>query len=406
MQTFLPYPDFKKSAECLDRQRLGKQRSEVKQIINALNHGGGWRNHPAAKMWAGHRGSLVLYGLAICAEWVRRGYKDAVSADLQTMLKMLPTSEATLPRWVGNDAFHASHRSNLLRKDPEHYGRFGWREGPDLEYVWPTPAGERKVKTIYRGYDIETDSDGKVTSVTKDGQPVKETFDNLPTSEAVMAKIDLISGDKPKPKAEAKPKTPKKMSEAEGIADRKKQSDVVQGKTKTTYDKDGEYDWASLDEKTLRGLFKQMQAASGTKIADIPEGAKLEEIRTTCKNVHNYFRVRATEAKNVNNQTKATKQENTMAKKAVKKTAAKKTAKKAAKKAAAEPKVEKFAGFPLDAKVVVKNKTNPAREGNAKWKRWDTVLSGKYKTIGDLKKAKANPGTIRNAVKAKSITVG
>lgn len=26
MQTFLPYPDFKKSAQCLDYRRLGKQR--------------------------------------------------------------------------------------------------------------------------------------------------------------------------------------------------------------------------------------------------------------------------------------------------------------------------------------------------------------------------------------------
>ena len=29
MQTFLPYPDFKRSAEALDRQRLGKQRSSA-----------------------------------------------------------------------------------------------------------------------------------------------------------------------------------------------------------------------------------------------------------------------------------------------------------------------------------------------------------------------------------------
>ncbi len=27
MQTFLPYPDFTKSAQCLDNKRLGKQRS-------------------------------------------------------------------------------------------------------------------------------------------------------------------------------------------------------------------------------------------------------------------------------------------------------------------------------------------------------------------------------------------
>lgn len=34
---------------------------------------------------------------------------------------------------------HASHRSNLLRKEPEHYTQFGWTEPPDLAYVWPVP---------------------------------------------------------------------------------------------------------------------------------------------------------------------------------------------------------------------------------------------------------------------------
>ena len=36
MQTFLPYKSFKKSAETLDYQRLGKQRVEAMQIINVI----------------------------------------------------------------------------------------------------------------------------------------------------------------------------------------------------------------------------------------------------------------------------------------------------------------------------------------------------------------------------------
>jgi hypothetical protein len=42
-----------------------------------------------------------------------------------------------MPPWWGDPAFHASHRSNLLRKDPVWYGQFGWAEPPDLPYVWP-----------------------------------------------------------------------------------------------------------------------------------------------------------------------------------------------------------------------------------------------------------------------------
>ena len=37
MQTFLPFPDFVASARSLDRLRLGKQRVETLQILNALD---------------------------------------------------------------------------------------------------------------------------------------------------------------------------------------------------------------------------------------------------------------------------------------------------------------------------------------------------------------------------------
>ena len=53
--------------------------------------------------------------------------------------------EIVMPPWLGNEALHASHRSNLLRKDPGFYGRYGWTEPADLPYVWPVRQehGER-----------------------------------------------------------------------------------------------------------------------------------------------------------------------------------------------------------------------------------------------------------------------
>jgi hypothetical protein len=45
------------------------------------------------------------------------------------------------PPWLGNEDFHRSHRSNLLRKYPEHYRQF-WPDEPDnLPYFWPTKEG-------------------------------------------------------------------------------------------------------------------------------------------------------------------------------------------------------------------------------------------------------------------------
>ena len=137
VQTFLPYPSFDLSAKVLDRQRLGKQRIEAKQIYFALTRNDyGWQSHPAVLMWRGYEGALLRYGIAICGEWVDRGYRDQQLGFFRARFAARRKINED-PPWLGDKAFHASHRSNLLRKDPEWYGQFGWSEGPDLEYVWP-----------------------------------------------------------------------------------------------------------------------------------------------------------------------------------------------------------------------------------------------------------------------------
>lgn len=132
MQTFLPYPHFEQSVRVLDYRRLGKQRVEAFQIMKALNDPDyGWQNHPAVKMWRGHMDTLKVYYNCCIDEWVRRGYRNSMEKHTDINLKPVPA-------WFGDERFHASHRSNLLRKDPIHYGQFGWSEPADLPYVWPT----------------------------------------------------------------------------------------------------------------------------------------------------------------------------------------------------------------------------------------------------------------------------
>lgn len=139
MQTFLPYSNMYQSALCLDNKRLGKQRVEVLQILKALKEGGGWSNHPATKMWKGYERALILYGSLICIEWKQRGFQDTCFDKLTKYLNI--EESIILPSWFGNESFHASHRSNLLRKDPNYYEQFGWTEPNDLPYFWPTKEG-------------------------------------------------------------------------------------------------------------------------------------------------------------------------------------------------------------------------------------------------------------------------
>jgi len=140
MQTFLPYPDFQASAKCLDYKRLGKQRVEAYQILKTLTgQSTGWVNHPATRMWRGHEGVLARYGLIMCQEWIARGYKDTCTEKIDALLNLVSTQTEErfkLPPWFGGP-IHASHRSNLLRKNKEFYGRYNWIEPDNLPYVWP-----------------------------------------------------------------------------------------------------------------------------------------------------------------------------------------------------------------------------------------------------------------------------
>lgn len=139
MQTFLPFSDFEKSAAVLDGKRLWKQRVETMQILQTLSGiSKGWQNHPAVKMWRGHEGVLLDYQAAVIAEGIQRGYKDNVCWDKSVIAyAMMTGNRSEIPSWLGRDEIHASHRSNLLRKNYEWYSQFDWQDTDDLEYIWP-----------------------------------------------------------------------------------------------------------------------------------------------------------------------------------------------------------------------------------------------------------------------------
>ena len=157
MQTFLPYPDFARSARVLDTRRLGKQRVETIQVLRALTVPGyGWRHHPAAAMWAGYEEALVRYGLDVCAAWCESGNADtcattlvedmAESTGLHTARGQAQLAAAgELPPWLGDPAFHLSHQAALVRKDPNHYRPHFPNVPDDLPYIWPASDRTRRV---------------------------------------------------------------------------------------------------------------------------------------------------------------------------------------------------------------------------------------------------------------------
>ncbi|MFQ3578873.1 MAG: pyrimidine dimer DNA glycosylase/endonuclease V [Bacteroidales bacterium] len=137
MQTFLPYPDFQKSAKILDKRRVWKQVVEAKQILDVLlskKQRGAWVNHPATRMWRGYEGALIKYYNIFYIECLI--YRNIRIKKLKIKIP----HNVVYPPWLGDERVHSSHRGRLLNKYPEYYSQFGWNEEPipqNQGYFWP-----------------------------------------------------------------------------------------------------------------------------------------------------------------------------------------------------------------------------------------------------------------------------
>lgn len=152
MQTFVPYANCRKSALVLDYKRLGKQRVECKQILNALDalrtgdlhildkrgrkRKRGWLNHPCTQMWIGHEGFLINYAIFMVGEWRARGYKDTMLSEFLERANRAPEDSFEPPEWWGREDIHYSHQCRLVAKDPTHYAPLFPTADPKRDYVW------------------------------------------------------------------------------------------------------------------------------------------------------------------------------------------------------------------------------------------------------------------------------
>lgn len=137
MQTFLPYSDFHLSLWCLDYRRLGKQRVEAFQLIQAITRPDyAWQNSPPTVMWRPYLDALKHYYNVSLRIWIAKGYNNSMKP------YYIDESNIVFPSWIGDKRFHSSHRSNLLRKDMIYYYKTcQWTEPDNMLYQWPRYTG-------------------------------------------------------------------------------------------------------------------------------------------------------------------------------------------------------------------------------------------------------------------------
>lgn len=135
MQTFLPSRDFVTVSKILDSKRLNKQILEGYQILNVLSGmspTGGWRNHPAVKMWKGHEKALHTYINAMILEAKTRGIKTDKNEEniINLYNKVGDSWGESMPDWFYDEKkimrIVTTHKANLFDKDPMYYAQFGY----------------------------------------------------------------------------------------------------------------------------------------------------------------------------------------------------------------------------------------------------------------------------------------
>jgi hypothetical protein len=91
-------------------------------------------------MWRGHEGSLLMLQEALLEEWVHNFGKEDGCYEMSSYRYFRSDFEGDLlddPPWLGDDALHISHQSNLVRIDPDYYAKQFQGIPNDLPYIWP-----------------------------------------------------------------------------------------------------------------------------------------------------------------------------------------------------------------------------------------------------------------------------
>lgn len=146
MQTWIPYPDFTRSAIVLSDAHLNQQRKDAFELLDILiAKREKYSNHNVTRMWRGSEHALWKYLSAMCMEWDDRHQTDNMFNDVAEFMcdaldmgRVDVSNRLYQPWWMGKPGTHQGHRSELLRRDPQHYrDHFGPDESNVLPMMWP-----------------------------------------------------------------------------------------------------------------------------------------------------------------------------------------------------------------------------------------------------------------------------
>ena len=156
-QTFLPYPNFKKTARVLDNKRLNSTINEGYEAYcyNLGNPSNRPLRHPHGhcvnRLWKGYEHTLRRYLTTLKKEAISRGLKPM---NTEWFISLEPEHNKQ-PPWLGINIFHTLYKRHLLYKDPLYYTKYFKRQYPTLGYIAPSKENPTQYKVYSSQYDKE-----------------------------------------------------------------------------------------------------------------------------------------------------------------------------------------------------------------------------------------------------------
>ena len=145
---WIPFANFRMTTHVLDARTLGRQLFVCADVLETHVQSCRRKGHRAetlhALMWRDYPGAIIRMMVCALQEIRLRGYpqplpdpRTAEGQRLYLVGEEISSRLDEIPPWLGSGSLHASHRSRLLREDPEWYMQFDWRELPSGDLEWP-----------------------------------------------------------------------------------------------------------------------------------------------------------------------------------------------------------------------------------------------------------------------------
>lgn len=147
MITYMTRMSIGATAQDLDTIMLGQQREQALLLLDVMTGVKEAEQHPMMWGWEGYEYFLGIYGMMLSMEWhMNRGFADKMFWDFERACKELKEPGANLmpPPWFKDTAILRSHRSELYRRNPDHYGDLWSVLDDDWPMLWPVIDDEEE----------------------------------------------------------------------------------------------------------------------------------------------------------------------------------------------------------------------------------------------------------------------